>query len=61
MTVRMAAEYLTISRSRLYLMVQQKKIPYIRLSERRIVIRATELEEWLKKKTVVEDACRLVL
>lgn len=56
LTVKMAAEYLTVSRSQLYLMVQQKKIPHIRLSERRIVIRLTDLMEWIERKKVGENA-----
>jgi excisionase family DNA binding protein len=54
LTVKDAAEYLTISRSQLYLLIQQKKIPHVRLSERRIVIRLKDLLEWLEKKTVLD-------
>ncbi len=55
LTVREASNYLTLSRSMVYLMVQRKEIPHIRLSERRIVIRLADLTTWLEKKKVVEN------
>lgn len=50
LTVPEAARFLRMSRAQVYMMIQQKKIPYIRLSERRIVIRFEDLEQWLKSR-----------
>ncbi len=50
LTVPEAAKYLRMSRAQVYLMIQQRKIPHIRLSERRVVIRITDLEKWLEKR-----------
>ena len=47
LTVPEAARYLRISRAQLYALIQQKKIPHIRLSEKRVVIRAADLEQWV--------------
>lgn len=48
LTVPEAARYLRMSRAQVYMMIQQKKIPCIRLSERRVVIRVADLEQWLE-------------
>lgn len=48
LTVPEAARYLRMSRAQVYMMIQQKKIPCIRLSERRVVIRVPDLEQWLE-------------
>ena len=55
LTVKQASEYLTLSRSMLYLMIQRREIPHIRLSERRIVIRLADLIAWLEKRKVLEE------
>jgi excisionase family DNA binding protein len=52
LTVPEAAKYLRISKSQLYLLVQRKKIPYVRLTEKRIVIRESELQKWIEKNTI---------
>lgn len=52
LTVPEAAKYLRISKSQLYLLVQRKKIPYVRLTEKRIVIRESELSKWIEKNTI---------
>lgn len=49
-----AAIYLQVSKALLYAMIQRKEIPHIRLSERRVVIRRSDLEKWLEKKTIRE-------
>ncbi len=50
LTVPEAAKYLRMSRTQVYLMIQQRRIPHIRLSERRVVIRVTDLEKWVEAK-----------
>ena len=50
LTVSEVAKYLRLSKSQVYLMVQKKKLPYIRLSERRIVVRKKDLEQWIDNK-----------
>lgn len=50
LTVPEAAKYLRMSRAQVYLMIQQRKIPHIRLSERRVVIRVSDLEKWVENR-----------
>ncbi len=52
LTVPEAAKYLRISKSQLYLLIQRKKIPHVRLTKKRIVIRESELTKWIEKNTV---------
>lgn len=52
LTVPEAAKFLRISKSQLYLLIEQKRIPHIRLSERRVVIRESDLKLWIEKKAV---------
>jgi len=47
-----AAKYLRISKSQLYMLIQRKKIPHVRLTEKRIVIRESELAKWIEKNSV---------
>jgi excisionase family DNA binding protein len=56
LTVPEAARYLRISRAQLYALIQQKKIPHIRLSQKRVVIRAADLERWLEDRKQEEQA-----
>jgi len=51
MKVSEAAKYLQVSRALLYIMIQRKEIPFIRLSERRVIIRRIDLDKWLEKRT----------
>jgi excisionase family DNA binding protein len=48
MTVPEVADYLQISKSKLYYLVQKKKIPHIRI-QRNVRIFESDLVEWLKK------------
>ena len=50
LTVKEAAELLRVSKSQVYLLISQKRFPYIRLSPRRIVIRESDLEAWVDAK-----------
>lgn len=52
LTVPEAAKYLRLSKSQLYLLIQKRKIPYVRLTEKRIVIRESELQKWIEKNTI---------
>jgi excisionase family DNA binding protein len=52
LTVPEAAKFLRISKSQLYLLIEQKRIPHIRLTERRVVIRESDLKLWIEKKAV---------
>jgi len=52
LTVLEASRYLRLSRSQVYLMIQKKLIPHIRLSERRIVIRQSDLIAWLDRQRI---------
>ncbi len=48
-TIPEVAKYLKLSRSKVYLLVTQKKIPYIRIG-RNVRIRQSDLETWLNQK-----------
>jgi len=50
LTVPEAAKYLRMSRAQVYFLIQQRKIPHIRLSERRVVIRVSDLEKWVENR-----------
>jgi excisionase family DNA binding protein len=52
MTVPQAARYLKLSKSQLYLLIQKRKIPHIRLTERRIVILEKDLKKFLERSRV---------
>ena len=49
-TIPEVAEYLKMSKSKLYDLVKRKKIPYIRIG-RNVRIRQSDLDEWLEEKT----------
>jgi excisionase family DNA binding protein len=53
LTVAEAAAYLRLSKAQTYKMITEKKIPHIRLGQKRVVIRRVELEDWLKGQTVL--------
>jgi excisionase family DNA binding protein len=46
-----AASYLKVSKTLLYELIQKKQIPFTRVSERRIVIRKRDLDEWIEKRS----------
>lgn len=46
LTVRQVAEYLQISRSKIYYMIQRRSIPFIRVG-RNVRIRQSDLVKWL--------------
>jgi excisionase family DNA binding protein len=52
LTVTEAAKLLRISKSQLYLLIEQRRIPHIRLTQKRVVIRETDLISWLQKHLV---------
>jgi excisionase family DNA binding protein len=49
MTIPEVAEYLKISKSKIYYLVNQRKIPHIRL-QRNVRVFESDLQEWLKKQ-----------
>ena len=49
LTVPEVAEYLKISRSKMYLMVQRGLIPYVKIG-RNVRIRVSDLQEWMSDK-----------
>jgi excisionase family DNA binding protein len=51
LTIPQVAEYLQVSKAKIYLLVQKGEIPYIRL-ERNVRIWESELLKWLEKQTV---------
>ncbi len=49
LTVRQVAEYLQLSRSKVYYMIQRRTIPFIRLGKN-VRIRMSDLLEWLEQQ-----------
>lgn len=50
-TVPEVAEYLKISKSKLYLMIQRREIPFVRIGEKSVRIRESDLIKWLEEKS----------
>lgn len=48
MTVPQVAEYLKISKSKIYYLVQRKEIPHVRIG-RNVRIRESDLAKWMEK------------
>jgi excisionase family DNA binding protein len=46
-----AAKYLKVSKTLLYELIQKKQIPFTRVSQRRIVIRKRDLDEWIERRS----------
>lgn len=51
LTIPEVAEYLKVSKAKIYLMVQRGEIPYIRL-DRNVRIKESDLMKWLDKQTI---------
>lgn len=49
-TVAEVSKYLRLSKSQVYYMIARKELPHLRLSERRVVVRETDLKKWLDKQ-----------
>lgn len=49
LTVEEVSEYLMLAKSQVYRMTQKKQIPFIRLRERRVVIRESDLQALLEQ------------
>jgi len=45
-----------MSKSQVYLMVAKKKLPYIRLSERRIVVSEDDLMAFIERQKAIEPS-----
>jgi len=48
-TIPEVAEYLQLSKSKVYYLVQRKEIPHIRIG-RNVRIRERDLKQWIKEK-----------
>jgi excisionase family DNA binding protein len=55
-TVTEVAEYLRLSKSQVYAMIQKKELPFIRVSERRIVVSERDLVAWIQKQKAYEPS-----
>ena len=53
LTIPEVAQYLKLSVSKVYAMVQHGEIPHIRI-ERNVRIRESDLQKWIAKKTVTD-------
>jgi excisionase family DNA binding protein len=53
LTVSETAAYLRLSKAQVYVLISQRKLPHIRLGQKRIVVRREHLEEWLRTQTVL--------
>jgi excisionase family DNA binding protein len=49
-TVPEVAEYLKISKAKIYYLVQREEIPHVRIG-RNVRIRETDLKKWIDKQT----------
>jgi excisionase family DNA binding protein len=56
LTVSEVADYLRLSKSQVYAMISQRKLPCIRLSERRVVVSEKDLLVWVRKQKGVEPS-----
>jgi len=56
LTIAEVASYLRMSKSQVYLMVAKKKLPYIRLSERRIVVSEDDLMAFIERQKAIEPS-----
>lgn len=54
LTASQIAEILQISKAKVYLLIQNGKIPYVRL-DRNVRVRESELMKWLEKQTVKSE------
>jgi excisionase family DNA binding protein len=54
LTVRQVAEYLQLSRSKIYYLIQRRSIPFIRLGKN-VRIRQSDLIKWLNHQTEKGD------
>jgi excisionase family DNA binding protein len=50
LTVHQVAEYLQLSKSKVYYMIQRRNIPFIRLGKN-VRIRRSDLLQWIEKQT----------
>ena len=54
LTIRETAEYLKLSKSKVYLMVKRKEIPHLKMGKS-VRIRQSDLQEWLEQKIVFKN------
>lgn len=52
LTAREVAQYLKLSKSKVYYLIAQKEIPHVRIGKRNVRIRQTDLQVWLEKSSV---------
>jgi excisionase family DNA binding protein len=56
MKVTEVADYLRLSKSQVYALISQRKLPCIRLTERRVVVSEKDLLEWVQKQKGMEPS-----
>jgi excisionase family DNA binding protein len=56
LTIGEVANCLRMSKSQVYIMVAKKKLPYIRLSERRIVVSEEDLVAFIQRQRAMEPS-----
>lgn len=54
MTVPEVAEYLKMSKSKLYLLIQRRQIPHVRIG-RNVRIRERDLQDWIEEQAEKTD------
>lgn len=52
LTVDELSEYLKLSKSHVYTLTSQQKIPHIKLLNKKLLFDKNEINEWLKSKSV---------
>lgn len=48
--VKDAADFLGLSKSTLYNLIKSRKIPFIRLTQKRVALKESELKLWLERR-----------
>lgn len=48
--VKEAAEYLGLSKSTIYNLIKRKQIPFVRLTEKRIMLRESDIRKWVESR-----------
>ncbi len=46
-----AAELIGVGKTTVYSLIEQKKFPYVRIGDKRIIVPVAGLQEWLKKQS----------
>jgi excisionase family DNA binding protein len=57
MTIPEVARYLKISKSKVYSLVQRRKIPHVRIG-RNVRVRQSDLRAWIEKNVISQPALK---